>query len=283
MKSFPKSFKELVIYIKLSAIVYGATACATMSLTYEGITYVTKVVFKSAKLIPTMIVGVVMDARAERSGASVIKDRKYGVLEYLSAVLLCLGAAGFCMSPQDFEDPDEPTTKNERAQQSMDGNRNMDGHWIGISLLIISVCCDALVPNVQQQLMQGIGGVTPSALKESSDDEELEMNSLVNDTDVKSGTRTKQYQVTNAGLSAQALMVNTNSIGFTLLLLSTMLRRSFLPILSFAVTNPHFMLLNLAVGIGLGTAVLAYTELIQFDEVDRQSPWPLPHSEKLLQ
>lgn len=67
-----------------------------MSLNYEGVTYVTKVVFKSAKLIPTMIVGVLMDARAERLGISV-KKRKYSMWEYISAALLCIGAAGFCV------------------------------------------------------------------------------------------------------------------------------------------------------------------------------------------
>jgi hypothetical protein len=47
--SFPKSIKELWMYAQLSAVVYGATACATMSLTYDGVNYVTKVVFKSEK------------------------------------------------------------------------------------------------------------------------------------------------------------------------------------------------------------------------------------------
>jgi adenosine 3'-phospho 5'-phosphosulfate transporter B3 len=256
IKSFPKSFQELWIYVKLSAIVYGATACATMSLTYEGVTYVTKVVFKSAKLIPTMIVGVVMDARAERSGV-MIKKRNYGALEYVSAFLLCLGAAGFCMSPKDFEGGEDDETKEE----SIKGQVNMDGHWIGISLLAISVFCDALVPNLQQQLMQGIGCATSSPRK-SSEDEEMEMKSLV-DEEAGSETRSKHQQVASIGLSPQALMVNTNSIGFTLLLSSTIFRRSFLPIISFAVNNPHFLVMNLIVGVGLGTAVLAYTELIR--------------------
>lgn len=240
---------------------YGATACATMSLTYEGVTYVTKVVFKSAKLIPTMIVGVVMDAREERSGV-ITKKKKYGALEYVSAFLLCLGAAGFCMSPKDFEGGEgDETTTEVKAQESVDRKMNVDGHWIGISLLAISVFCDALVPNLQQQLMQGVGCANPGQRKDS-EDEELEMNSLFAE-EVEGETRTPQHHVANIGLSPQALMVNTNTIGFTLLVLSTIFRRSFLPIISFTVNNPHFLIMNLAVGIGLGTAVLAYTELIR--------------------
>lgn len=250
MQSFPRSIKEMWIYIKLSAIVYGATAFATMSLNYEGVTYVTKVVFKSAKLIPTMIVGMVMDAKAERVGISV-KKRKYSIWEYASAVLLCIGAGGFCMSSSDSGEED-----NDNVQEAS------DGHWIGISLLAISVFCDALVPNLQHQLMHGIGCAQSIPERSKVEDNELEMQSLV-EAAAKHEIPTKQQRVANTGLSSQALMVNTNSIGFSLLLLSTIIRFSFLPIISFTMANPQFLLLNLTVGLGLGTAVLSYTELIR--------------------
>lgn len=263
IKSFPRTWRQLFTYVKLSSVVYGATACATMSLQYEGITYVTKVVFKSAKLIPTMIVGVAMDARAEKAG-KVVKKRKYGVWEYSSALLLCVGAAGFCMSPKHSEGGDDETKIEEKSQI------DLGGHWIGISLLAFSVICDALVPNLQQQIMHGTLGntstVPSSPRKNSEEDEELElqMKSLV---DEDRGNQTQPVQQNAAkntrGLSSQALLVNTNSIGFALLLLSTMFRSTFLPMVSFIVTHPHFLLLHLTVGMGLGTAVLAYTELIR--------------------
>ena len=236
---------EFWIYVKLSAIVYGATACATRSLSYVGVTYVTKVVFKSAKLIPTMIVGVLMDKR-----------KKYGAMEYLSAFLLCLGAAGFCMSPKDFESGDVDTKMN------VDNEAQDNGHWIGIALLTTSVFCDALVPNIQQHLMQGNGSASSSARK-SSEDEVLELKSLVDEEQHDTQPKQQQLAATSSGLSAQALMVNTNSIGFSLLLLTTIFRRSFIPILIFSASHPHFLLMSLAVGIGLGSAVLAYTELIR--------------------
>jgi len=267
VKSFPRSFKQIWIYVKLSAIVYGATACATTSLTYEGVTYVTKVVFKSAKLIPTMIVGVVMDSLSERSGKIVIKKRKYGVWEYGSAILLCLGAAGFCMSPKHFEGEDVsdgPLTEEDK-DGSTKAQMNLEGHWIGIALLTFSVFCDALVPNLQQKLMHGTTDrridLVPSLVAKNSEDEEMEMKGLVSE---ERRRQAQSIQVSNgAGISSQALMVNTNSIGFTLLLLSTIFRRSFIPVVSFITTHPHFLLLHLTVGLGLGTAVLAYTELIR--------------------
>jgi hypothetical protein len=264
MQSFPRSFKEIWIYIKLSAVVFGATAFATMSLNYEGVTYVTKVVFKSAKLIPTMIVGVLMDARAERLGISV-KKRKYSMWEYISAALLCIGAAGFCVPSKDSgKDGDDGTKMREDAQELSDGQVK-GGHWIGISLLALSVFCDALVPNFQHQLMHGIGSAPSISNRRNIKEDELEMESL---TDIAAAVErdspTKQIHVVHTGLSSQSLMVNTNSIGFFLLLLSTMIRFSFLPILSFALANPQFLLLNLTVGIGLGTAVFSYTELIRW-------------------
>lgn len=235
-----------------------------------GVTYVTKVVFKSAKLIPTMIVGVVMDARAERAG-NIIKKRKYGIWEYGSALLLCVGAAGFCMSPKTFEDGEEEVEVDNAAkteedtEEFIEGQMNLGGHWIGIGLLTMSVFCDALVPNLQQQLMRGTSNAfDPSLSSKDSDsgDEESEMIPLNNEEE-KRPAQPIPHPVTTGGLSSQALMVNTNSIGFTLLLLSTIFRRSFLPIVLFFTTHPHFLILHLTVGMCLGTAVLAYTELIR--------------------
>jgi len=262
IKSFPRTFKQIWIYIKLSAIVYGATACATMSLGYDGVTYVTKVVFKSAKLIPTMIVGVILDRRANRVG------KKYTAYEYASAVLLCIGAIGFCISPTDLKDNDNSQENTEDATEDV----TLGSHWIGISLLTTSVVCDALVPNIQQQLMKGttVRRVRPQSLSSNKDsdvedcDEEIEkeMKNLIDIDD--HAANQKQKETKSEGISSQALLVNTNSIGFTLLVLSTILvNRSFLSIISFLITKPQFLILHVSVGMGLGTAVLAYTELIR--------------------
>jgi len=299
IKNFPRKPSEVWVYIKLSAVVYGATACATASLRYEGVTYVTKVVFKSAKLIPTMIVGVVMDAMAEKSGGKIVQKRKYGVWQYGSALLLCLGAAGFCMSPKDlgldYDDEDgnedegykvaaELTPEEEASEEFIRGSVNLGGHWVGISLLALSVFCDALVPNLQQKLMHGTsgGGAAPSSsssLPRKYSDEDDDLEDL--DIEMKPLTQKEGNQIMDppksnkphpvapnnnkggGGLSSQALMVNTNCIGFTLLLLSTIFRQTFVPIISFLFAHPHFSILHLTVGTGLGTAVLAYMELIR--------------------
>lgn len=135
-----------------------------------------KLYLKVPKVIPTMIVGVAMDKR-----------KKYSAMEYLSAFLLCLGAAGFCMSPKDFE-------SEEDDKMNVDDEAQDNGHWIDIALLTTSVFCDALVLNIQQQLMQGNGNASSSARK-SSEDDEMELKSLVDEEGVERDTQTKQQQI----------------------------------------------------------------------------------------
>ena len=271
IRNFPRQWKELFVYVKLSAVVYGATALATKSLAYSGVTYVTKVVFKSAKVIPTMLVGVIMDARDTNNGNTNVKKHNYTVWDYGSALLLCIGAAGFCMSPKDSSDSsDENLTTTT--------NNTQGPHWVGISLLIGSVFCDAFVPNISEQLMQqGPTNTISSMTRKDSGgdlngDEEVELKSLLasnsgpnnndnmhHDNHATVATSKKK----EGGLSSASLMVNTNSIGFALLFLSTVISSQLIPIVSFMAVHLHFLLLHLTVGCGLGTAVLAYTELIK--------------------
>eukprot|EP00986_Skeletonema_menzelii_P010798 scaffold5399_cov147-Skeletonema_menzelii.AAC.4 len=269
IRNFPREWKQFFVYVKLSAVVYGATALATMSLGYSGVTYVTKVVFKSAKLIPTMIVGVIMDTRAIKAGNKNVKKKHYSVWDYGSALLLCVGAAGFCLSPKSDEDALMEDAKSDEIMERV--NNTQGPHWIGISLLIGSVFCDAFVPNISEQLMQqgATGGRTKAIHRKVSgdddDDEEVEMKSLLssNNTDTNNSHYEQSQTRKKEGLSSASLMVNTNSIGFCLLFLSTIISSQLLPIVTFMAVHPHFLLLHLVVGSGLGTAVLAYTELIK--------------------
>ena len=134
IKNFPRTRAEFKVYILLSIVVYGATAFATISLSYEGVTYVTKVVFKSAKLIPTMIVGVILDYRAVRQGRVVPNRKKYGVYDYISALLLSAGAAGFCMNANEDTGSSSETKKNDADDDGFLGE-----HLIGLILLTASV------------------------------------------------------------------------------------------------------------------------------------------------
>ena len=132
LSTFPRTAKQGLPYLQLSLLVFGATFLATQSLHY--VSYPTKCVFKSAKLIPTMLVYTFL-LRGEK---------KHDSLDYFAASLLCLGTAGYgygSSKPQD------------------DTNTSS----FGILLLSISIICDALVPNLQQRLMtsSSLQGVLP--------------------------------------------------------------------------------------------------------------------------
>jgi len=218
-----------------------------------------------------MLVGVIMDVRAINNGNTNVKKHNYTVWDYGSALLLCIGAAGFCMSPKDSSDSSDENLTTTTS------NNTAGPHWVGISLLIGSVFCDAFVPNISEQLMQQGPTNTISSMtrKDSGEDlngdEENELKSLLasnsgpnndnmhHDNHATAATSKKK----EGGLSSASLMVNTNSIGFALLFLSTVISSQLIPIVSFMAVHPHFLLLHLTVGCGLGTAVLAYTELIK--------------------
>ena len=55
---FSRNIKLLLYYLLLTALIFGATGMATMSLNY--VSYPTKVVFKSAKLVPAMLLNTLI-------------------------------------------------------------------------------------------------------------------------------------------------------------------------------------------------------------------------------
>jgi hypothetical protein len=55
---FSRNIKLLMYYLLLTALIFGATGMATMSLNY--VSYPTKVVFKSAKLVPAMLLNTLI-------------------------------------------------------------------------------------------------------------------------------------------------------------------------------------------------------------------------------
>lgn len=120
IKKIPQSLIKILPYIVLSLVVFSSNVCKSSSARY--VSFPTKVIFKSTKLMPTMVV------------ATIFQNKKYGRLDYLAATLLCIGAAGYSIGE---------TTKNDEKMDS----------YYGIFLLIISVLCDAITPNIKQWLM----------------------------------------------------------------------------------------------------------------------------------
>jgi len=207
-QTFPRSIKEVTPYAGLSILVFGATFLATQSLSY--VSFPTKVVFKSAKLIPTMIVSAII-----HRGKS---NQKYGMMDYIAALFLCAGAAGY-------------------GYKSGSGDIDLDRtSWYGISLLTVSIICDAFLPNLQQKLMM------PSVTDSNGNNDNLQQQT---------------------GISAATVMVNTNAVGFGALLIYMIISGSLMISIATALADPYLILYLVCVGLGLSTAVLAYTKLIK--------------------
>lgn len=210
LRTLPRTPRAAAPYVRLSLLVFGATALATRSLRY--VAYPTKVVFKSAKLVPTMIVSTfVHRGGSEGSSSTSSSSPKYGPWDYFSAVLLCLGTAGYSLRPGNGGDSDD------------DGRRDS---LYGVALLTVSVFCDALVPNLQQRLM-ATGGAGAGSL------------------------------------SAAAVMLNVNAVGFAGLSACMALDGSLITVARTAIAHPLLSRDLVLIGMGLSAAVLAYTRLIR--------------------
>ena len=228
LKDLPTTFTGVIPYISLSIIVFGSTGLATMSIRY--VSYPTKVIFKSTKLVPTMFV------------ATLLQGQRYSAIDYLSAFLLCAGAAGFGFG--------ESTNKSDDKHSST----------IGIILLLISVCCDSFTPNIQQRLMG-----TPSS--QHATHHHGSIPSLP--TNVRS-LKEFFHQLYclilppgGTGASASVLMTNANAVGCIGILTYMLSSGALGDAVGVAVANPRLAGYLTLIGLSLSIAVFTYTRLIK--------------------
>mmetsp|Transcript_5090 Transcript_5090/g.10800 ORF Transcript_5090/g.10800 Transcript_5090/m.10800 type:complete len:391 (+) Transcript_5090:177-1349(+) len=232
LKTFPRNRTELSPYIWLSLAVFGATALATHSLHY--VSYPTKVVFKSAKLIPVMVVATFMNP-----------SKKFGSLDYISAAMLCTGAAGY--SYGSGKDGQDSSTS-----------------FVGVALLTASIVCDAIVPNFQQKLMAPPAGtVFYTGLPTAVNGAGVPISSSASPSRSCCDSLTGSADVGGLGLTAAELMVNVNAVGFLCLLIYMILSGSLVAFVTTAISSPMLLVYLTVIGLGLSIAVFAYTRLIK--------------------
>jgi solute carrier family 35 (adenosine 3'-phospho 5'-phosphosulfate transporter), member B3 len=109
----------LSAYPFLTACLMGSSALSNISLNY--INFPTKVVFRSCKLIPTMLV------------AYVLHKKIFTATEYACATAACLGLVLFAAA---------------------DWETSPSFHPVGLALVSLSVCADAVLPNAQEGLFK---------------------------------------------------------------------------------------------------------------------------------
>lgn len=113
----------------LALLVFAiALSQGTGSVALQHVNYPVKVAFKSCKLVPTMALSryIVRDGKT-----------RYGMDDYVAALFMCVGLA--LLSAADL------AAHSERATQAS-----------GIMLLIVAVCSDAVIPNLQEKLLRGL-------------------------------------------------------------------------------------------------------------------------------
>jgi len=111
----------LSAYPLLTICLLASSALSNMSLNY--INFPTKVVFRSCKLIPTMMI------------ASVIHKKIFSTMEYTCAVAICTGLILFAAADWELRPSFNP---------------------VGLGLVSLSVCADSILPNAQERLF-GLG------------------------------------------------------------------------------------------------------------------------------
>ncbi|KRT81850.1 hypothetical protein AMK59_5617, partial [Oryctes borbonicus] len=109
----------LQTYFLLALLTLGTMGLSNSSLGY--LNYPTQVIFKSCKLIPVLIGGIV------------IQGKKYGPLDFMAAFLMCVGLILFSL-----------------ADSKISPNFNMNG----IVMISMALLCDAIIGNVQEKSMK---------------------------------------------------------------------------------------------------------------------------------
>lgn len=109
----------LSAYPLLTFCLLSSSSLSNLALNY--INFPTKVVFRSCKLIPTMIV------------ASIVHEKSFSSVEYLFALCVCSGLVMFAAA---------------------DWSLAPSFHPIGLAFVTLSVCADAVLPNAQEKLFR---------------------------------------------------------------------------------------------------------------------------------
>lgn len=109
-------------YFLLAVLTLGTMGFSNASLGY--LNYPTQVIFKSCKLIPVL------------AGGILIQGKRYGPLDFLAALLMCVGLTLFTL-----------------ADSQIQPNFNTKG----ITMISLALLCDAVIGNIQEKNMKNFG------------------------------------------------------------------------------------------------------------------------------
>lgn len=120
-----KENMKTIRYCVVGLAVCLATSQGTGSAALNYVHYPVKVAFKSSKLVPTMIFGILLTRKT------------FSYLEYGAALLMCASLAGLSLA-------DRRASSEEEAKNQP----------LGCALLLMAVFADSLVPNLQEKCLK---------------------------------------------------------------------------------------------------------------------------------
>ncbi|KAK4024264.1 adenosine 3'-phospho 5'-phosphosulfate transporter 2 [Daphnia magna] len=109
-------------YIIISFLTVGTMTMSNLSLEY--LNYPTQVIFKSCKLVPVLLGGIL------------IQGKKYGAKDFLAAIIMCIGLIWFTL---------------------IDVTISPNFHPIGVIMINFALVADAIIGNVQEKAMKKYG------------------------------------------------------------------------------------------------------------------------------
>ncbi|EFX72822.1 hypothetical protein DAPPUDRAFT_215749 [Daphnia pulex] len=109
-------------YILISFLTVATMTMSNLSLEY--LNYPTQVIFKSCKLIPVLVGGII------------IQGKKYGTRDFLAAAVMCIGLIWFTL---------------------IDVTISLNFHPAGVLMINLALVADAVIGNVQEKAMKKYG------------------------------------------------------------------------------------------------------------------------------
>jgi len=121
---------------RISALVFASLVSGNVALRW--VSFPVKVIVKSCKLLPTMALG------------SLLLHKSYTVWDHAAALLLCCGLVGFTLA-----------SHGSAAREPSGGEEEQQTSWVGLALLMLAVCCDAVQVLLQERMMRSHPLLTP--------------------------------------------------------------------------------------------------------------------------
>ncbi|KAI9987681.1 hypothetical protein PInf_023725 [Phytophthora infestans] len=130
--TMPQSFLAIV-----GALAFGSTIASMVALRY--VTYITRILGKSCKSIPVMIMGVLL-------------GKKHAFKKYVSVIVLCIGVAIFLLGTA--HEKQHHSVQHNESHNSLPEQERTPNMVLGFSLLVVSLLFDGATGALEDKFIE---------------------------------------------------------------------------------------------------------------------------------